>query len=123
MIRTLVFSGAFALAAAQSLAQTSAPAPDQSAAPAVGTVVPSAGAAAGSAATPTAKELIGACRADARAKGLRGDALKSAVRDCVGAQRPKLAERMQCRQQAKAQGLSGDAMKAAVKTCMAGAKR
>jgi hypothetical protein len=103
------------------VAQTAAPAPDQGAAPAAGSVVPS-GAASGSAAKPTAKELIASCRADARGKGLKGDALKAAVRDCVAAQRPKLAARMQCRQQAKAQGLTGDAVKAAVETCMAAAK-
>jgi hypothetical protein len=115
-------SGLFVLLAfAPVVAQTAAPAPDQSAAPAARSVVPS-DAASGSAAKPTAKDLIAGCRADARGKGLKGDALKSAVRDCVGAQRPKLAERMQCRQQAKAQGLTDDALKAAVKTCMAAAK-
>ncbi|MGA2793515.1 MAG: hypothetical protein ABSE69_08265 [Roseiarcus sp.] len=68
---------------------------------------------------PTGKELIASCRADARAKGLSGDALKTAVDECVGAQRPKLAARLQCRQQGKAQGIADDDLKAFVKTCLA----
>ena len=66
-----------------------------------------------------AKELIAGCRSDAKAKGLTGDALKAAVDECVGAQRPKVAARLQCRQQGKAQGLAGDQLKAFVKTCVA----
>ncbi|MGO8799558.1 MAG: hypothetical protein ACLQJL_10770, partial [Roseiarcus sp.] len=53
------------------------------------------------------------------AKGLTGDALKAAVGECVGAQRPKVAARMQCRQQGKAQGLAGDDLKGFVQTCLA----
>ena len=67
----------------------------------------------------SSKALIANCRSDAKAKGLRGDELKSAVDECVGAQKPKLAARLQCRQQGKAQGLAGDDLKAFVKTCVA----
>jgi hypothetical protein len=68
---------------------------------------------------PAAKELVANCRNDAKAKGLTGGALKAAVDECVGAQRPKLAARLQCRQQGKSQGLAGDDLKAFIKTCVA----
>ena len=68
---------------------------------------------------PSAKELIASCRTDARGKGLTGDALKAAVDECVGAQRPKVAARLQCRQQGRAQGLAGDELKAFVQNCVA----
>jgi hypothetical protein len=66
-----------------------------------------------------ARELIAHCRSDARAKGLSGDALQSAVSDCVGAQQPRVAARLQCRQQGKAQGVAGDELRAFVRSCVA----
>lgn len=47
-------------------------------------------------------------RSDAKINGLKGDAFKAAVNDCVGAQRLKVAARLQCRQQGKAQGWPAD---------------
>ncbi len=107
-----------ALACAPAVAQTAPPPADQG---------PPPGAAADQGPPPgggmggkqSSKELIAGCRSDAKAKGLRGDELKSAVDECVGAQRPKVAARLQCRQQGKAQGLAGDDLKAFVKTCVA----
>jgi hypothetical protein len=114
MLKTVALSALFAVAlvCTPGLAQTTSPSPDQAAPPpgAMG-------------AKPSAKELISSCRADARTKGLKGDEFKSAVNDCVGAQRPKVAARLQCRQQGKAQGKDGDDLKAFVKDCMAQGKQ
>ena len=63
------------------------PATDQAAPPAA----PPAGATTPS---PSNKEIIAGCRSDARAKELRGAALRSAIGECVGAQNPKLAAQM-----------------------------
>jgi hypothetical protein len=121
MLRTIALSFVFsaALTCSAALAQNS-PAPDQGAAPAAdqgaGSAAPAAPAGGGK---PSAKELIASCRADAKSKGLTGEARKTAVHDCVAAQRPKAAARLECRQQGKAQGKDGDDLKAFVKDCMA----
>jgi hypothetical protein len=66
------------------------------------------------------RAIVAGCRNDARAKGLRGPALQSAVYDCIGGQNPQLAARMRCRQQARAQGIArGGAMKAFMRSCVA----
>lgn len=126
MLRLVGLSGLFvlALACAPVAAQSGPPADqgtlqdDQGAQPAdQGGTPPGHGAM--SSGKPTAKELIASCRADAKAKGLTGKAKKEAVDQCVGAERPKLAERLECRQQGKGKGLSGDELKSFVKTCMA----
>ena len=127
MFRLIGLSGvlALALACAPAAAQNAPPAADQGAPqtdqgpPPGGSADqgPPPGAAPGG--KPSAKQLIAGCRSDARAKGLTGDALKAAVGECVGAQRPKVAARMQCRQQGKAQGLAGDQLTAFVKSCVA----
>jgi hypothetical protein len=128
MFKLIGMSGflAVALACAPAAAQNAPPPADQTAPPpadqgpppgAASGGAPPPGAAAGG--KPTGKELIAGCRSDARAKGLTGAALKAAVDDCVGAQRPKLAARLQCRQQGKAQGLAGDELKSFVQNCVA----
>ena len=131
MLKTVALSAllAFALGCASALAQTNPPSPDQAAPPAADQTAPPAGSAPAAEpspgamdAKPSAKELIASCRADARGKGLKGDEFRSAVNDCVGAQRPKVAARMQCRQQGKAQGKDGDDLKAFVRDCMAQGK-
>ena len=88
--------------------QGAAPPADQGAAPTTGKA--------------KAKALIASCRSDAEAKGLKGAERKTAVHDCVAAQKPKVAARMQCRQQGKAAGKSGDDLKAFVKDCVAQGK-
>ena len=111
MFREIIVSGflALALACGPAMAQTE-------------TSAPPPGAAMGS--NSSNKELIASCRAEARAKGLKGDALKSAVDGCVGAQKPEVAARMRCRQQGRAQGIAaGDALKAFVKNCVAQGKQ
>ena len=116
MLKTFALSSFFvaALVCGTAMAQTDNSPPGQG--------VPPPGAAMG--APPSNKDLIANCRADARAKGLRGHALKSAVVDCVGAQNPKVAARMRCAQQGKAQGvMAGDAMKAFVRNCVAQGKQ
>jgi len=130
MFKLIGMSGllAVALACAPAAAQTAPPPADQGPPPgAASDQGPPPGAASGEApppgaamgGKPSAKELIAGCRSDARAKGLTGDALKAAVDECVGAQRPKVAARLQCRQQGRAQGLAGDELKAFVQNCVA----
>ena len=117
MFKLIGMSALFAvtLACAPAIAQNTPPPADQGAPPDAGSGgAPPAGG--GKSAT---KELVAGCRSDAKAKGLKGDALKSAVDDCVGAQNPKAAARLECRQKGKAQGLAGDDLKAFVKTCAA----
>lgn len=116
MFKTAIFLGLIggALALSPAFAQSDNPPADQGA---PGAAAPGAGGSMG--AKSSAKDLIASCRSDARAKGLKGDALKSAVNDCVGAQQPKTAARLECRQQGKAQGKSGDDLKAFVKSCVA----
>jgi|SRR5580700_7067615 len=123
MLKTVALSALFAVAlvCTPGLAQTTSPSPDQAAPPP--DAAPAAEPTPGAGAKPSAKELISSCRADARTKGLKGDEFKSAVNDCVGAQRPKVAARLQCRQQGKAQGKDGDDLKAFVKDCMAQGKQ
>jgi hypothetical protein len=125
MIKTLVISGLFAvmLAATPALAQSTAPA-DQGAAPPAdqGAAPPADQGAAPTTGKAKAKALIASCRADADSKGLKGAERKTAVHDCVAAQKPKVAARMQCRQQGKAAGKSGDDLKAFVKDCVAQGK-
>lgn len=127
LLKSVVLPGllAGALLCGQAMAQTdSAPAGAPPAAnPGVPSVTapavapaPAGGATSGA---PTNKEIIAGCRNDAQAKGLKGPDLQSAVRDCVSAQKPKLAARMACAQQGRAQGVAkGDAMKAFVKNCL-----
>jgi hypothetical protein len=141
MLKTVVFSGLLtaALMCGQAMAQTENPQPGappsagQAAPPAAGQetppAAPAAPPAAGQAAPPAGaatapassnKAIIAGCRNDARAKGLRGPALQSAVYDCVGGQNPQLAARMRCHQQARAQGIGrGAAMKAFMRSCVA----
>ena len=112
MLKLLAISGFFAvmLVTMPAVAQSTAPPADQSATPSADQGAPTPAS--------TAKALIASCRSDAESKGLKGAERKSAVHDCVAAQNPKVANRMQCRQQAKAQGKSGDDVKAFVKDCM-----
>ncbi len=58
------------------------------------------------------------CRTDAMGKGIKGEALRAAVMECMAKVDPPVAKRMKCRQAAEAQNLSGDAMKNAVRSCM-----
>jgi hypothetical protein len=65
-----------------------------------------------------AKALVAQCIAAAKEKGLRGDARKDAINNCIAAQRPDLAARRECFQKGKAQNLAGDAFKAFVRQCV-----
>jgi hypothetical protein len=116
---------ALALVCLPASAQTAAPV-DQTAPPEPG---PPPGAASGDGAAPTpgagqgmkppgaVKELVAACKSDAKGKGLRGDELKKAVNDCVALQRPDVAARRQCHEKGKSQGLSGPELKTFVRNC------
>jgi hypothetical protein len=109
------------LAGVPAEAQTEGPPPDQAPPAAAGAPPPGAGAAStaprgGRAAV---KALKASCRAQARKHGLAGAALQKSVLDCVGAQRPKVADRMACRQQGTKNGLTGAGLKNFVKTCAA----
>jgi hypothetical protein len=122
MLKTIVLSCCFAAALSLSpaFAQNTSPPADQSAPPAADQgAAPAAPAAPAAGGKQTNKEIMASCRADAKSKGLKGPEFKSSVHDCVAAQKPKLAARMECRQQGKAAGKSGDDLKAFVKDCMA----
>jgi hypothetical protein len=120
MLKPLAALGFFAvaMAAVPAVAQSTAPPADQTATPPAdqGTAAPQP------ASKNSAKALVASCRSDADSKGLKGAEKKAAVHDCVAAQKPKVADRMQCRQQGKAQGKSGDDLKAFVKDCIAQGK-
>ena len=95
-----------------------APAPAGSG-PATNGTPPAPGAAA---AAPTGKEVRQQCRDAAIAKGLRGDARKTDVKDCFAKARPDLAAANQCREEGKAKGLADKELKAFVKQCKTGAQ-
>ena len=102
--------------ASPALAQT--PAPDAaapSAAPGAGPAEPAAGGGGGKA---KVKEIMAGCRADAKAQGLKGQAMQQAAMDCAVKQRPALAGRMQCRKDGMAKGLTKDDLKSFVKDCL-----
>ena len=61
------------------------------------------------------------CRSDAQGKGLKGEAMRSAVQQCMAQVDPKAAKRMGCVKTAKDQSLTGDDMKRSVRHCMTGA--
>ena len=61
------------------------------------------------------------CRSDAQGKGLKGEAMHSAVQQCMAQIDPKAAKRMGCVRTAKDQNLAGDDMKKSVRQCMTGA--
>jgi hypothetical protein len=122
MLKALVLSCFFAsaLSLSPTFAQTTPPPADQGGSP------PSDQGAAPGGATgskPSSKQLIASCRTDAQSKGLKGPELKASVHDCVAAQKPKVAARMQCHQEGKAQGKSGDDLKGFVKDCMANGRQ
>lgn len=75
-----------------------------------------------SAAAPTGKEARQQCRDAAIAKGLRGDARKTDVKDCFAKARPDLAAANQCREEGKAKGLADKELKAFVKQCKTAAQ-
>ena len=63
------------------------------------------------------KEVRAECKADAEAKGLKGDDKRKAMMECVVKQRPDLAAKEQCRMDGFAKGLRKDELKAFVKDC------
>ena len=65
----------------------------------------------------SAKELRKQCRSDAQGQGLKGAALKSAVKDCVAKADPAAAAAMACKEQGKSQNLTGKELKAFVRKC------
>jgi hypothetical protein len=115
MFRTIVLSVLFAVALAgnPSLAQT----PDQE--PPPGDEGAPSGAPPSMGSASEVKQLVADCRSQARGEGLSGDALRSAVIACVGAQRPRAAARLRCREQGRARGIYGDELKGFVQNCIA----
>lgn len=66
------------------------------------------------------RDLVISCKDEARLKGLRGVALRSAIDDCVSAQNPMLGARLRCAQKGRAQGVAaGDPIRAFVRSCVA----
>ena len=58
------------------------------------------------------------CRTQAQSQGLKGDAVRTAVMDCMTKTDPVVAKRMACAQAGKAKNLSGDDLKKSVHACM-----
>ena len=117
-MKILMLAAAFSLAASAASAQTTSPAPAVPAAaptPAAPAAIPTT-----KNGKPRAKELRAACRDEAKGQGLKGDARKQAVADCVIKQRPDLAARMQCSMDPKAKGLDREAKRAFIKDCVKG---
>ncbi len=62
-----------------------------------------------------------ACRQQAVAQGVQGEAVRQAVMACMGQVDPMAARRMACMQQGRAKGLQGpEAMRPYVQACMRG---
>lgn len=61
------------------------------------------------------------CRAKAQGQGLKGEAIRASVQECMAQVDPMAAKRMKCVQAGKAQNLTGDEMKKSVRQCMQGA--
>lgn len=58
------------------------------------------------------------CRTEAQGKGVKGEALRQAVQDCMAKVDPVASKRMACVAAAHAQNLSGDAMRQSIHGCM-----
>ena len=58
------------------------------------------------------------CRTQAQSQGLKGDAMHTAVMDCMSKTDPVVAKRMACAQAGRAKNLSGDDLKKSVRECM-----
>jgi len=73
------------------------------------------------------QEKMKTCNADASAKGLKGDARKTFMSDCLKAKPPATTLNSQqqkmktCNEQATAQNLKGDARRMFVTSCLKGA--
>ncbi len=116
-MKSLIVAGALCLALSAASAQTNAPAPTS--APVTTPVAPSDVPLTKNG-KPRAKELRAACRDEAKGQGLKGDARKQAVVDCVSTQRPDLAARLKCGMDPQAKGLDKEAKRAFIKDCAKG---
>ena len=77
---------------------------------------------AGAAAATSGKEARQQCRDAAIAQGLRGEARKADVKECVAKARPDLVTATQCREQGKAKGLADKELRVFVRLCKASAQ-
>ena len=95
------------LAVSSAFGQTESPPPE---------AAPSASVAAKRAAN---QELIAKCRAEAKTQGVKGPAMRDAIKTCVAKENPGLAKRMECQQQARGQGITDkDQIRSFVRTCL-----
>ena len=58
------------------------------------------------------------CRTEAQGQGLKGEAMHTAVVDCMKKTDPVAGKRMACAQAGRAKNLSGDDLKKSVRECM-----
>jgi hypothetical protein len=105
---------ASALYAGAALAQTASP----PAAPAPAETAPTATAPIAAGAKQKPKEVLASCREEAKSQGLKGDARKTAVQECVVKQRPDLAAWEKCRTDPEMKGNPKDERKALMKECL-----
>lgn len=61
------------------------------------------------------------CRTQAKGQGLKGEAVRVAVMDCMSKVDPIAAKRMGCRRAATVKNLTGDDLKKSMRQCMTGA--
>ncbi len=64
------------------------------------------------------KEVLASCRDEAKSQGLKGEARKTAVQDCVVKQRPDLAAWEKCRTDPDMKGKDKEERKALMKECL-----
>ena len=98
---------------APGFAQSTEPAAGPSAAQ-----TPAPEAAAPSGAGQDTKDVRATCRESAKSEGLKGDAMRKAVSECVVKVRPDLADRERCRMDGFAKGLRKEGLRDFVKDCL-----
>jgi hypothetical protein len=115
-----LFAAVAFLAAAPAFAQTAA-VPATPAAPAPPAAAPAAPSLTKDG-KPRMKDVRATCKSESEAAGLKGDARKSAMADCMIKQRPDKAAAIRCRMDPAMKGMDKDARKTAMQACVAKAK-
>ena len=102
---------------AQTAAPAAAPAP---AAPAATTPAPAASASSEMTkdGKPRMKVVREACKEETKTGGLKGDARRQAMADCIIKQRPDMEAKIKCSMDPSLKGMEKDARKVAVKACV-----
>jgi psiF repeat len=118
--RAFLLAGAVVFVAGSAFAQTTAPAPGPAAAPpaAVAPASPAPEPALTKDGKPRMKVVRAQCREEAKTGGLKGDARKQAMADCIVKQRPDMEARMKCQMDPSLKSMDKDARRVAIKACV-----